>query len=279
MFEGQFFPIAPLQFEGGWPIKPQSRKTFLEAITSLSLTSNLTLCLDAGDSASFTSGQSWLDRSGGGYDFFLGDNNSVTATDPTFTGTAGNRSSSEYFAFDGGDYFTYDTTNETWMQNIHKDNANFTIICWVYVTSTSNTQGFIGTRGAAGSGNTGFTFFADGLQLNFSVQNAGTSVILLASGTQLVTNQWNFVAVSLNEATGANGAFIQRNATQTSFTSTYSSPAAGNATNTLQIACRGAGNFPFLNNGRMGVCAAWTTALTTTQVNNIYDATRGKYGI
>ena len=61
----------------------------IDYIGELSLNSNLVLCLDAGDANSYTSGQKWLDRSGNGYDFFLGTTDSVQASDPTFNGTPG----------------------------------------------------------------------------------------------------------------------------------------------------------------------------------------------
>jgi len=94
-----------------------------EIIRGLSLDTNLKLCLDAGEGDSYTSGQSWLDLAGSGYDFFLGQDGSSDSTDPTFNGVANTMTSSEYWSFDGGDYFTYDTTNETWMENLHKAGA------------------------------------------------------------------------------------------------------------------------------------------------------------
>ena len=52
--------------------RPQ--RTMKETLTLLGLTTNLKLCLDAGDLASVASGSQtkWLYVSGGGYDFFRG---------------------------------------------------------------------------------------------------------------------------------------------------------------------------------------------------------------
>ena len=125
--------------------------SFYDVINALGLTGGLKLVLDAGDVSSYSSGQSWLDLSGNGYDFYLGDTSSSESSDPTFNGTPGNLSTSEYFAFDGGDYFIYDSANETWMQNIHKDNAKFTICIWfkfgtqdhALIGDAGNSNGFI----------------------------------------------------------------------------------------------------------------------------------------
>lgn len=270
---------APHPWPGFYPPPTWRGADMMYVVKKLGLTGGLKLCLDAGDAASYTSGQSWLDRSGNGYDFFLGADGSATATDPAFNGTAGGRSASEYFSVDGGDYFRYDTTNETWMQNIHKDNANFTILLWTYTASLGAINGYAGTRGAAG--NTGFAFFADGVQLNLSVQNAGSTVLLLQPTTLVpLVNQWNFMAVSLNEATGANGAVMQRNELQTLHTSTYSSPAAGNGTNTLEFGSRGGANSPLPSASRVAAVAAWEGAsLSAPQLQSVFQATRGRFSI
>jgi hypothetical protein len=51
-------------------------------ICRLGLVTNCKLVLDAGEASSYTSGQSWLDLSGNGYDFFLGSTSGAAANDP-----------------------------------------------------------------------------------------------------------------------------------------------------------------------------------------------------
>lgn len=258
--------------------------SLIAILQGLNLTTNLKLVLDAGDKDSApSSATSWLDRSGNGYDFFRGTTSGADATDPTFNGTVGNLSGSEYWSFDGGDYFRYDTTNETWMQNIHKDNAKFTMIGWV-TTVAGAAHGICGTRGAV-AGNTGYVIFkqaSGGNNLIFTVSNAGTSVLTLTMTAALLdtAGPWYFVAVSVDEAVGANGAITQINSTQELFTSTYVSPASGNASFTHEIAARGNGDTPWGNTERMGMIAMWEgVALTAANLNAIFNATRGRYGI
>lgn len=83
--------------------------------------------LDATIADSYTSGQTWANlvetpadgASTSDYNVWLGDDGSATATDPTFTGTAGD--SGAYFATDGGDTFRFKntTTNAPLLNKLH----------------------------------------------------------------------------------------------------------------------------------------------------------------
>lgn len=250
----------------------------IDTITSLGLTSGLKLCLDAGDAISYTSGQTWADRSGNGYDFFRGTTSASQSTDPTFNGTPGGASSSEYWSFDGGDYFTYDTTNETWMNNIHKNNALFTLAFWVRPGSIGAFQGLIGDytspspsfdAGINPGGTWGFEALINGTG---SIARAITSTATVSAGS------WAFLLVSVDEASGTG--FLQTNATQEAMTTTYSSPSSSNAGTTLRLADTGDGAFPLSSGGRMASVVAWEgTSLSTTQATALYDATKTKFGL
>lgn len=260
-------------------------KYFINIIKGLGLAANLKLCLDARDPASYVSGQSWLDRAGGGYDFFLGADGSATATDPTFTGTAG--SLSAYWAFDGGDYFTYDTTNEAWMQNIHKDNAKWGAFFWVYLASTTGDPALAGTRSNSNS-NIGF-------RINVAAGTGDRLLLLISNGSGTVsmnsttngattdipgTGQWFFVAVSVDEAVGAGGGFIQANLSASTFTSTYGSPSASAATYTMQLGAAGNATEPMTNGSRMaGAVMFEGVAPTQAQATDFFNATRGQFGV
>lgn len=252
----------------------------INSIYGLGLTSNLRLCLDAGDAASYTSGQKWLDTSGGGYDFFRGTSGSSESSDPTFNGTPGGVSASEYWSFDGGDYFTYDATNETWMQNIHKNNALWSAVAWVYWQGSTSSF-IIGNNGAA-TGNTGFNLamVSSGNPM-LRIANAGSSVVGdLSAGVPVKTAGWSFVGISVDEAAGAGGGHWRVDDNVPTFDATYTSPASGNATYTTQIAARGNGSSPVPSGFRMAQLAAWEgAALTANDLTAIYQATRGRFGV
>lgn len=244
-------------------------------LSRLGLTDNLRLCLDAGDSASYTSGQSWLDRSGNGYDFFLGATSGATTDDPTFNGVAGTLSSAEYFSFDGGDVFQYDTTNETWMENIHKDNAQFTLMAWVYFGSFSAAQGLFGNNASA---NTGFTWVVTaGALMSLLTTNGGATVLNQASTYVLPATTWVCVGLSLDE-----GRTLRwfANGPRDTDPNTYASPSSSGATYTTQIGSRGNANNRLVSGTRMASFMAWEgRALTSTEMTAVYQATRNRFGV
>lgn len=247
-------------------------------VRKLGLTANLRLCLDAGDDASYASGQSWLDTSGNGYDFFLGADGSATATDPTFNGAAGARSVNEYWSFDGGDYFTYDTTNETWMQNLHKDNALFSVVAWWYRAST-DTSTIMGTNGGANVG-TGFHIIHNSGQILVRCVNATALALNITLSTVTVpATTWAMMALSVNEAAGASGSTWFCNGVSETFDATYSSPSSGSASQTLQIGARGNGNNPAASGSRCASFMMWEgRALQAGEIMSLFQATRGRFG-
>jgi hypothetical protein len=261
------------------------RVPFSTVISRLGLTSGLKLVLDAGDIASAASStpDKWLDTSGNGYDFFLGAGTGADAADPTFNGTPGSLSTSEFWSSDGGDYFTYDTTNETWMQNLHKDGCLCTVAMWVWCPSATNNRPF-GLNGGDQTVGTGAHMQLQGSGgaisnlISWRAAN-GTGVgNLFSSGTVAYTpDAWSFVSVSINENGGAGASFFNANGATETFNAGYTTPSAANASQTMNIGARGAGNGPFVNTARLAFIAFWEgAALTSTQVNSIYNATHSQ---
>lgn len=246
-------------------------------ITQAGLGTNLQLCLDAGDSVSYTSGQSWLDRSGNGYDFFRGATSSATIDDPTFNGTVGKLSSNEYWSVDGGDYFTYDSTNETWMENIHKDSALYTIALVFQLGDLSASQYLMGT--ANNSSGIGFALSATTAgTLTFSTVNASGGGFF-TSNTSLSANTWYCYIISVDEAAGAGGSNKILNGTASTFDATYTSPSASAASGTMKICGRPAASFSMTNLGRMAQVAAWSRSLSQAEVLALYNCIKTRYSV
>lgn len=253
----------------------------LRTLQDLGVATNLELCLDAGDYASYTgSGQSWLDTSGNGYDFFRGADVNASTDDPTWAGTAGALTKNEYWSFDGGDFFTYDTTNETWMENLHKDNAVGTLAGWVYYVSNASNQHIAATSGAAGS-TIGMQFrIQSNSALSFIVADSGIVFQTAQSNATLTNGAWNFFALSIDESVGAGGALFQTNGTQNTQTSTYTSPSASAATYAMHLCVLGDGsNFKFASGSRMAQFMGWSRALTAAELSDIYTKTRTRFGV
>lgn len=265
--------------------------SFMGILQRLGLTSGLKLCLDAGDLASFPSStsQKWLDRSGGGHDFFRGVDAAAAADDPTFNGVVGKLSSAEYFSTDGGDSFTYDTAQESWMSNLAKNNATFTLLAWVYPQTASGDDMIFGTM-TPGGGLNGIAWMLNANKNGFLCFNdiayrsyTGGSVSSLNSHS---VSQWHLFGLSYSEATGANGAFFYRDGEYDEITgpsekwdSTYSSSEPSANSNPAYIFSLGP-SYPMVANTRIAGLMIWEgIALTKSQLDKIWNASRARFGL
>lgn len=252
-----------------------------QAVKRLRLASGCKLILDAADARSYASGQSWLDRSGGSYDFHLGATSGSEASDPAFTGTPGTLGA--YWAFDGGDYFTYNTTNPSWVDNIHKAGAKATVAAWVSYAASSGIAAVCGNH-ANVTTNIGFDFRATGTSrlLRLRVMN-GTGTHAFSAQTAslaLAADTWSFMAMSIDEAAGANGCILFLNGQSELFTSTYSSPSSVASTYSLNLGANGNGTSSLPSGSKKGGVMMWEgVALTSAQLTALYQATRRRFGV
>lgn len=243
------------------------------------------LVLDAGDSASYTSGQKWLDRSSGGYDFMLGSETGSPSTgdEPTFNGTPGSLSSSEYWSFGGNDYFRYDTTNETWMDARHKNNALFTDILIYYPVASLGAQGLMGTIRDGSNAPGAKLFLTSAEKLTINVKNGSGDALLKTADTATTTGAWHFIALVMDEAGGSgffyeDGGYKQVGSSDT-FTSTYSSPSASAATDTMEIGAIGNASIPVVNGSRIACVASLPVALSKAQLDAVYAEIGPRFGL
>jgi len=266
-------------FSSGQQMVPATM--MMEEISRAGALSGLKLCLDASDINSWPgSGQKWLDLSGNGYDFFRGATSSSEGSDPTFNGTAGQQTSSEYWSFDGGDFFRYDTSNEAWMNNLHKNNAAFTIAGYIYASDiTPSVAHFLAGTARGNNSNIGIALLIrTNSTLRLGIANgSGLDALTITSRATFVQSQWNFFAVTVNEAAGTGT--LQVNGTQEARSTTYTSPSSSSASYALEVGAAGDGAFPAESGFRMANFCAWeAVALTATQLDSLYQHTKAKFG-
>jgi hypothetical protein len=279
----QFHPGQLLQFDDAFP-GPAGENNFYNIAVGLGLGGNLKLCLDAGSAASYSgSGPSWLDLPGNGYDFFLGSSGSAGANDPMFNGSAGALSANEYWSFDGGDRFTYDTTNETWMNNLHKSGAQWAVAGLLYVGALDASNGILGTT-SANSSNIG---------VDLTLQTAGTLQLVFRNGSgsiaavetinaaiTMTAGAWHFFGISIDEAAGTTNLNWNMNGTQDTDDVAFSSPSASDATLTLEIGARGGGNAQLRNLSRLAGFLMWEGRhLSHAEIDSLWQAMRGRVGL
>jgi len=253
-------------------------KSLIEILTDLSLTTNLKLVLDAGDSVSYTSGEDWIDRSGnlGGDEFHLGSGTGADSNDPTFNGTAGGLSENEYFSFDGGDYFTYGAANETWMTAMHKASFKNTIALWMKVGTdvTGTNHGIFGNMSNVET-NVGMRFLREGLHLYWEVANGSDRVADTSADN--ISAGWQFLAVSVHEDGGSSAGIFVINGVSETFDPNIT-PSTSAATYVTQIGANGNGQLPVASADLFAGIAVWQgTNLSAADLNSLYNASKGRF--
>lgn len=219
------------------------------------------LSLDAGDRTSYGgTGQTWTDLSGGSRNFTRGADTSASTDDPTFNGTAGGLSASEFWSFDGADRFAQANANGAFENAHHKDGATRTFCAYLLPASLSAGQVIYG---AINSGtNIGVSFLVTSAgTLRLQVGN-GTSATSFTSTGALTASSAAFVLVSYT----INGAsFFLINGNAETFTATVSSPSASNATNAYSIGAAPNGTSPILSGGHLSIVGGFNAALSQAQ--------------
>ncbi len=269
--------MIPLMMAGQGPL------TLYDIIKERGLLTNLRICLDAGDIASYDgSSQTWVDRSSNAYSFFRGATSGAAADDPTFNGSAGGRRS--YFSVDGDDIFRLNQSNPAAVNDIHKDNAAFTLFALMYPGSTA--QVTLSGTNATSSASTGFWWYRSSSNIpTFVITKSvsGTPALSVTATTAMTASTWNAIAVSINEAGSSgffwqNGAYNQVSASDT-FNAAYATPSAGAASQTMGIFDAGSGSTPAASGDRIACFALFGEALTKAQLDGIWSRLRGRLGL
>ncbi len=270
-FDGAVFSDREFQ------IVVEIEPTLIQAITTAGLTGNLQYALDAGDAASYSgAGQSWLDTSGNGQDFFRGLNGSPGALDPTFNGTPGIVSSSEFWSFDD-DMFTYDSALTPMMTGAHLAGANFTLMMVIRFGSVSESNVMTGSR----EPDPGIIWGVRSTAKNhFVIRKTGVTVLNIESDDLVLANTIYFFALSVNEAgsTGflyRDGAFSQVSASNT-FNASYPSP--GGSAGHWGIS-RSDAHSEMSTGSRIYMTAAWDTALSKVQLDGLFNEVKNRFGL
>ena len=263
---------------------------FYNDIDQLGLLTDLELCLDAGAATSYTSGEKWLDISGNNYDFFLGSEGASASTgdEPTFTGTAGGLSDGEYFIVDGGDFFSYDeSTLESWMTDMYKNNADWTVLMWTYGPAGGDGDRWFGMGFGSGGGGTPAVNYqnvgAGASRQSLAIwRDSEPSALYVAGDTTLSNNVWHMHGISFDEATGAGGGFFFLDGAynQVSSSDTWNATISSAATNNggeFVILDSNLFNQKWPNLTRIAGFMAWSTSLSFADIDALYDRQKGRF--
>lgn len=261
---------------------PSADLSLIGIITNLGLTTNLKLCLDAGDANSYDPGvqtAKWLDTSGNGYDFYRGTSTGGDGAEPTFNGSAGGLSSSEYWSFDGGDYFSYDSANEVWMNALHNDGAVWSAFAVIYAKNTTTSMAIFGTAaGAVIEGASLIRSSTNALIARYSTASAASTASADAAVSN--ANTWAVLGFGVNENGGATGsAYITKNGSGT-WNGANSLASSASPGGDCTIGAFSNKTIPLHSDARIACLAVWEgTALTGANLTALYDAIKGRFGL
>lgn len=246
-------------------------------ISDLGLTSGLKLCLDAGDAASYDPAvqtAKWLDTSGNGTDFFRGTTASVQSMDPTFNGVGGGLSSAEFWSSDGSDYFGYDTSMETWMHDLYKENAVWSCIAVAKPTSVSASK-VIFASGA--TSRIRFNIQQPGGNLRIFGYNGGATSIACDAAAAVNVNAWNVVGACVDDTSDSCRVFT--NGVNEEFAVGYTSPPTTNAGGASFLVGKDTGTSTYMPENFACIAVWQGVALTSAQLTDIYNAIKGRFGL
>ena len=212
------------------------------------VTNGLVLCLDAANTKSYVSGSTvWTDLSRSG-------NNGTLTNGPTFSSANGGS-----IVFDGtNDYVSFSTiTNNT-----------YTIDFWYKMGGNDGSYGYF-----ASSGDNGLAI-SEGGTLNGLIYGQfyyWNGVGLNNLGIIPSTTNWNHICALIN--TSINNIQIYGNGNQSSTTTVTSM-----STSITNIGRYITSNLNFLK-GNLASYKVYNRALSTTEIKQNYNATKGRYGL
>lgn len=224
----------------------------------------LILHLDTGNTQSYPgTGTTWTDLSGN-------NNHATLVNSPTHTSGAGG-----YFTLDGTTQYAYVDTNDL-------PTTDFTFIHWEYPTEISTPTRTVWMATDTSGGNE--------LLIMSSAASNGTEVevrlnnSIHTSTLEHTVNTWNMTTV---RRSGSSLQIYENNLTDfgsftNSATLVYGTGAPSGIPRLLVGADTDSTNYGTINDffqGRLGMMMVYNTALTDAEISNIFNATRGRYGV
>lgn len=268
----------------GAKVATSGAQSLKSIIDDLGLTTNLKLCLDAGDIASYNPAVQtarWLDTSGNENHFFRGSSTTGDSNEPIFNGTAGGLSSNEYWSFDSSlRYFIYDGPVQPWMQNISRDNAKFSCFYIVDLPSTQEQTIFCtknsSTVAAAGSR---LSARSTDAQLFLNIANGTAGAFEVLSGVSGGFMGFHAVGLTLDEA-ATYSITLNESVKVNSSSAAYANPStSGESVMTLCSANTG-GSLRFASGAKFYCFAMWEgSTLTTSNLIAIYNGIKSRFGL
>jgi len=219
------------------------------------VTDGLVLCLDAANRKSYPgSGTTWTDLSGLG-------NNGELVNSPTY-----NSSNFGYFQFVTDDYARI-------QNNTALDTQTPTVEVWVKTNVTSQ-NGFWFEKGTV---NTQYSLFQEGTVIQWRQRLTSGTLTSLSTTTANFINTSNWYQVVGTFVSGSRRLYINGvQVNSDTLSGTIDTNAGG-----MSIGVYGGynGSRSYYYNGNLSVCKVYNRTLSAAEIQQNFQATRGRYGI
>ena len=216
----------------------------------------LVLCLDAGNTKSYPgSGTTWTDLTGIG-------NNGTLTNGPTYSSANGGA-----IVFDGTDDYVQTIRNDI------TDNSSFSLSCWFRITTLNNSFRPLIDCGNFGGGTAGYCIAINNSNRLYVAVNAGFVEI----SNSITTNTWYNVV-----ATASFGTPYSLNLYLNGILGTVNTSATTNALTNNSSFVRLAQNIVgglIRFSGNIAQASIYNRALTAAEIQQNFNALRGRYGI
>ena len=217
------------------------------------VTDGLVLCLDVANTKSYPgSGTTWTDLTGNGY-------NGTLTNSPTY-----NSSNLGFFQFVTDDFAAIPN-------NVALDTQTPTVEVWIKTNATTQ-NGFWFEKGTV---NSQYSLFQEGGSIQWRMNIGGITNLSTTTATYMNTTNWYQVVGTYTSGTRRlyiNGVLVNSD-TQTGTIATNSGG--------MSIGVYGGfnGSRGYFYNGNLSSCKVYNRALTATEIQQNFSATRGRYGI
>jgi len=217
------------------------------------ITQNLVLCLDAANPKSYPgSGTTWTDLSGNG-------NNGELVNSPTY-----NSSNLGYFQFVTDDYARI-------QNNTALDTQTPTVEVWVKTNATSQ-NGFWFEKGTV---NTQYSLFQEGSVIQWRQRLTSGTLTNLSTTTANFINTSNWYQVVGTFVSGSRRLYI--NGVQVNSDTLSGTIATNSGGMSIGVYGGYTGGRGYYYNGNLSVCRVYNRVLTAQEIQQNYNALKGRY--
>lgn len=208
-------------------------------------------------------------------DFHIGPTSGSEATDPTFTGTAGDAGA--YFSYDGADYNLFQNSITTFLDGLHKTTggSDYTVMVAFHYITGSN-QILFGNRQAVGA-NVGILFWMNAATDTIRHTQRGDSAATTVFSTGTISGGADHIVGMAHDHSGNNTKFwVGSSTAETPQSQTYNTTTTA-ASGAPSIGAYSNGTLPAANGTRIYAVSVFNEYFDDTKAAEVFNQYRARH--